>query len=964
MVTTSEILKNPRYLDLSPSQKEVFWNSLNLENPETARLGTTPAPSVSEETAVDDEGTDVVGEGWYDRTKRGQLADLIEFRATRKQVGEGLDWVRSGLKEASEFRGPLSFGKGVGKTLLGTLGVATSPLAEIGGLISGTARKAGVDPGVSDWAGLAGEILLPMGWMKIPKVAKGLGLLKNASKQSRKTIKTKEVLDNFSPPKVQGLDFGGVTRDVPWEAILRKPKQSMVVKTDKLSKSHEEEVIDMFKKAVLDGKVTPDESNRLFRQVGSFIGKGIKKDDWIQSRDDLQRFLGLSSSSQADNYLAHLYMGTVSESGRHLQRLSKLSKDIHKMLGPDAKRILQLDNLKSNWLLAPLEWLEKIRRPLLVSAPKVAMRNLTSQMGRAGLGQFDEAVQGVLRVASGSKVTTAFQPLVNDLLAFTRAAGRKGSKGIRDALENMSVVERKLMQNPVGYMRMGKFANFINGPNKAQEAWFRRVAFESRFRTNLQNFGGKKYAKSFNDLTPEDFAKFNLSTSGTLEHRIISDAIRHSHDLTFAAMPSSKSGQALLTTLSNPLLTAFGNPFPRFFMNALNFLYDFSPAGITRLLNPKTVSQISKTLIRPLKSQMDLGVKSDIIKTLSRSMLGTTMLASAGAIRESDWAGENYWELKTGPDRVIDLRPFAPFSSYLFIWDALFNPEKLDGKDWLYAAVGMNRIGGTGLAVIDAVRGEMDIRRVKKVFSDIAGNYMSGFATPIEGWITEPARSVHQWVRNGPPPIFRPKDLNLEIHESLTKTPRDEERIEMFSAREDPITGPTRRRLPLAAMEDWGISDKIEEITGLKVGLPEKRSLFTEGPIGPGKYDSLWRSVGLSLRDKSVLQREVDKLNVNYAQLFPRTGEPKLDRLIINEMGSLLDKHFKPVIKTKSYQDLETPAKRIVFSRVFSRVKKAALQRVARHKEYHSLIIEYRKKKKYSKDVRELIEMREGVGPD
>ena len=61
---------------------------------------------------------------------------------------------------------------------------------------------------------------------------------------------------------------------------------------------------------------------------------------------------------------------------------------------------------------------------------------------------------------------------------------------------------------------------------------------------------------------------------------------------------------------------------------------------------------------------------------------------------------------------------------------------------------------------------------------------------------------------------------------------------------------------------------------------------------------------------------------------------------------------------------METPAKRIVFSRVFSRVKKAALQRVARHKEYHSLIIEYMKKKRYSEDVRELIEMREGVGPE
>ena len=167
---------------------------------------------------------------------------------------------------------------------------------------------------------------------------------------------------------------------------------------------------------------------------------------------------------------------------------------------------------------------------------------------------------------------------------------------------------------------------------------------------------------------------------------MIDQASKHALEVTFAASPKPGGfGHALLNAYRElPILTTI-NPFPRFFGNALSFLYEFSPLGITKLLTPAAQRTLAS------------GNPASAAQVMSRATIGTGMLAAAIAVRATDIGGEKWYELKVpGSDQRIDTRAMGPFNMYLLMAEGIVHPDRLTVADWAKGLVGINRSGWHG----------------------------------------------------------------------------------------------------------------------------------------------------------------------------------------------------------------------------------------------------------------------------
>src|SRR5690554_7966573 len=76
------------------------------------------------------------------------------------------------------------------------------------------------------------------------------------------------------------------------------------------------------------------------------------------------------------------------------------------------------------------------------------------------------------------------------------------------------------------------------------------------------------------------------------------------------------------------------------------------------------------------------------------------------------------------------MRPYAPYSVYLGLAEAMINPDRLTMGDYMEMIAGMSRLGGTGLFVFDLARGRKDTDTAAQMVLQFAGQYMSSFSVP------------------------------------------------------------------------------------------------------------------------------------------------------------------------------------------------------------------------------------------
>lgn len=625
---------------------------------------------------------------------------------------------------------------------------------------------------------------------------------------------------------------------------------------------------------------------RLFRQVADLVDSGEIQ---IKNLPEIAQKYGISK----DEFLRDL-VSTVSESGRTLQKFSSLKREINKAFAevPGIDDILKPIGEPTSMQKVgdTIARVENLRRSLLVTQLATSVRNAASQVGRLTLSTVDDALQNaIIGDIKGNMFKEVVEKQINPLAAAMNRFSPAKRARLDQILESQhAVIEKtRLMSQPVQEITgTQKVANFLNTPNRVQEFFFRKLAFEAKLRQLL----GKRYETIDPAAIPE---------------QALRKSVDYALEMTFSAPGKTRAVREFIDAWRKTGLTLI-NPFPRFaFANALPFIMEHSPLGYLHAVSP--------TVLRQLAS----GNPEAFAQAASRATVGSLLFASAWQIRQSEHAGEKWYEIRAGQDpetgegRVVDARSYAPISTHLFLADTFLHPERLDAQDYAEAAVGLNRIAGTSAAIFQALRGDVD--SFGEAARKMAGSYMGSFTVPAKTF----------------------KDIYSAV---------DSEEGIARDARESPLLGPAIRNIP-------GASQMLPE----SVSILRNRRLDTPDVAGvPGGI--VRQATGISVKRKNLIEREVDRLNIDPITINPRTGVPEADRFIAGAAAPVVEQFGERLIKSKLYQQSSPTRQRLMLAEMFKAAREIGAQKLKAENPKLSVQIQI---KGMSKDVTKLIEERQ-----
>lgn len=315
-------------------------------------------------------------------------------------------------------------------------------------------------------------------------------------------------------------------------------------------------------------------------------------------------------------------------------------------------------------------------------------------------------------------------------------------------------------------------------------------------------------------------------------------------------------------------------PFPRFMMNAMKFQFDYSPAAFAKLLN---------------KSEWEKIAAGDV-STLSKAVVGSAMLYGAYEFRNSENAGEKWYEGRLPDGRVVDLRPYFPAAPYLLIADLIKRSQddtldqafKEPTKDLLQGLSGAQFRAGTGLYVTDQlfkdlgnVNGDPDkaVRLAKNWAADVG----SGFLAPFQQF----------------------KD---------------------FYAAYDPEEAVYRDA------KDSALGTLLRPVPGAQraLGLPAAESPTREGPMTT-ESPAMRQLLGATIRPaKNIVESELDRLGLTSYDIGSKTGELTIDRLVNRDLGIIAERGIVPILQSPEYQNLDNIGKSAAIKGVFAKAREAA----------------------------------------
>ena len=800
---------------------------------------------------------------------------------------------------------------GVKNTLMGGLGALQYFFSPVTGAAQGIvgepieegAKAVGVPDKGAEFIGKLGEnaayFASPGAAIKTAMGMKAVPGLKASQKVTQATVEQlNKAKPNFTIKKAEEAvkeapgPLDDLSRLNPYptaEKSAGNPASSILMQPQ-LKESVVKDVVDATR-ASLD-TLQFDKSKRLFRNISDFLKAGE-----VQVQD-------LPGILKAENItpeeFAGIWTDTISRAGRELNHLSRLSKDLGYVFKDNPGAAEAFNRTHAQYKEGQYLWekigdgfarLEDFRRGLLVTQLATTMRNISSQAGRLVLAQFDDAIQTTIR--QGMKAVNLSDEATNGINIMNAAMSRLSSKGrmnlerIMDADKAATYKARVIGQTvhevpaaggavdaTVGRLaHMGqKFTYALNILNRGQEHFFRKIAFEAKLKQELANMG-------------KDISKVNPAE---IPEHIYEKATQYALEMTFSASPKSRTGREFINAWRKLGLTTV-NPFPRFaFANALPFMIEHSPLGYFNALSPEAIKGITS------------GNPEVFAKAISRATLGTMMLKSAWHFRQSEHAGEKWYQIKLSEDektheaKYMDIRAFAPFSTYFFLAEAMLHPERMSGKDYFEAAIGLNRTAGTGLVVIDLLRSKKT-ETTAKLMENFVNAYASSFTVPFR----------------------TPKDIIAGFNPEEAK---------LRDTKNDPKWGP---------------------LAGAMGNIPFVSQQFPESPnplstkVKESETPILRQTTGVSVTTKNAVEREVERLGIGYETVYPKTGFPEADRDITRKMSPVIEKVGPILFDHPFYKHRSDAWKKYLLEEVIKETKDYASKMYASENPEMALQLQY-----------------------
>lgn len=570
-----------------------------------------------------------------------------------------------------------------------------------------------------------------------------------------------------------------------------------------------------------------------------------------------------------------------------MQQQSVVARRLNKLRKADPEIGDKIDNITDLTAKAGDEgWFRKLYNRIaslwkasIVSQLGTSSRNAIMQAARLGVDVVQQAIDsGIQRIMGLPKTAHPLDGLeaFSSMIAELKNPAKVLKKGLKPEVGG-GFINDLLKKYPKEWDRvygtfssdiatgklskgMQQYADIINVVNRSQEFLIRRASIQAALKQALRKTG-----KNLDDIIRS--GDVNAITKGDLE-----GAVSKALEMTFAAQPKAKLGKNFIKWMNEIPGAAFVMPFPRFLTNSLKFFYEFSPFGLMKLYSPKgSALEFAKIL------------KGDT-STISRAILGSAMMGTAFQIRDSEYAGDKWYELKVG-DKNVDMRPFNPFAAYLFVADITKRANEgrlhtLKAKDILQGVLSANMRGGTGLYVVDEVikafRGEGTGKKATDKIKSTLGEIAGGFLTPLN--------TIHD--------VY--KEFNADA-----RIVRDR--------RSEPFLGPIKTRIP-------GVAETLPELELSTREEPFKRV-----------HPALKQLPGLIVQEeRNLAEQELEKHGFTYREINPTTGDRTADQLISKFMGPLVESVVVPFVKSPGYKQMSNEMQAFQLSRILKRVRGAA----------------------------------------
>lgn len=649
------------------------------------------------------------------------------------------------------------------------------------------------------------------------------------------------------------------------------------------------------------GQVKIDPSIPPFLQVANLLQSGrLRPDVYV---DILKR------NNLTPEEFTQSYVQEVSQAGRTLQILSDFRK-----LEKEAKDAVEGINTQAAGGIIDdrgiFKRIEDIRRGLMVSQLSTAVRNGTVGVGRSILDTGTKLIDFGIQKATGR--INPDMPLTTAGDAFGQILNLLNPKQSYDLTKRILEVRPKeydemFRQYNAGVALGGKGSDILGAAekgvyalnvfNRFQDSVMRSAVFADSVERGMKarglDFHGTMKSGRMGDI-PED---------------IVQRGVQDAMEFTFSNTPKSEAGQAIVKAIEKVPLATIAIPFPRFLVNSMRFMTEYSPFGPLHLLNKaeraKLEAKGSKGLYKPEYST-----------ALAKSLAGSGLLYGAYALRDSEYAGEKWYELKGEDGKTIDMRPYAPFSAYLFVGDlikrnidgTLYNLKGTDITEAL-AGIGSDK---TGLQLVDGLLGTM--REDPEYGAKKASDYLAKLGGEYAGTFFIPFQQI--------------RDVMAEFEPEEAKVRR---------VTEDPLAGPVKAKLPSAGRE-----------------LPESFS-YTNPQPRVREAPALRQVTGVTqISPKNEAEKEMDRLQIKEFEIFKRTGNPEADRLIASMTSRIVNDMVSNVVQSENYKKLSNNQKRVVLKDLLSKTN--TFSRNEAIKQMPEEFIEEKIKKSLSKDEIRMLE--------
>jgi hypothetical protein len=573
-------------------------------------------------------------------------------------------------------------------------------------------------------------------------------------------------------------------------------------------------------------EILNDTKKRMFKRLGEYL--------LVDCDPAVIEGLASKQGMTVAEYVTKL-QGEVSEGARTLNQLSRMSKSLRMAFEDNPEVMAAMDKVNldklsfiERYIWRPYRKADNVRRQLLITQLATTARNIWSQGARVAVDVFDDAVYGIIGLSRGEG-KQAFGELLEDFGALYRRMTPQGRQRFESLMNRFDDINLEMLGDNISDVALSKKAlRYLNSLNRMQEHYFRRVAFDARLTALTKKHG----LDPLKDNVPD---------------WILKDSFEHAMEMTFQAS-GGKLAQAMRHAYSDlPILTTV-NPFPRFWANSINFLLDFGPLGFAR-----AGVMASKK-----------GMTDEVVRTMSRATVGTMMIGAAWQLRNSDLAGPKYYLIKTGKnkngdDTFMDTRSFSPFSTYLAFGEMLKGEKStMTAGDMIQAFIGINRIAGTGLALLDVFKEQIGGRKTGEAMSDTTKRVMADVVAQFVGGYTVPLKTI--------------KDALGAI---------DPSQATLQSTKVDLESGGAKTMLR-PALSNVPYGNKVNDIPGMEGTVVPSTSITRTDKIRA--ENPLSRQLtGISLQTRTPLEQEIDKLAID--NLSPRTGTPEVDRLMMREIA-------------------------------------------------------------------------------